>query len=442
MLVLLPAAFLLWPRTMNYTYEIGDKPLSNPLKGWVRWGENRDTDPDGTLAYGAVRWSDLEPEPGVYDFDALEENWNFHFWKDRGVHLILRVVADEPGAESHLDIPRWLYDEMEGSGTWYDSSYGRGFSPDYTHPAMIEAHRRLLEALGQRYDGDPQVAYVQLGSLGHWGEWHVRQSAGIAPFPSREIAGQYVRHYVDAFPATPLLMRRPYPGVKERGLGLYHDSLGRTESDQLQLSWVQNGYVSDQSGEEMPACPDFWKRGPSGGELASGTEMEDYFTGGFDHLRATVEALHVSWIGPKSPRRAELSPGAWENMEALAAELGYCYTLRSMTVKNGLLRGARVDLRFENLGIAPMYAAWPVRIQLRDDAGDLVESRDLPADQKTWTEAGSITCRIPRRVMKQGDLTVWMGIVDPMTDTCRVALANELPMKDGMYNLGEIKKIW
>lgn len=44
--------------------------------------------------------------------------------------------------------------------------------------------------------------------------------------------------------------------------------------------------------------------------------------------------------------------------------------------------------------------------------------------------------------MKQGDLTVWMGIVDPMTGTCRVALANDLPMKDGMYHLGEIRKIW
>lgn len=380
----------------------------------------------------AVHWGALEGEKGNYDFAALEERWNFAYWKEQGVHLVLRVVADEPGDEAHMDIPQWLYEEMEGRGTWYQSSYGKGFSPDYTHPAMIEAHSRLMAALGERYDGDPQVAYVQLGSLGHWGEWHVNQKAGIAPFPKLGTAEQYIAHYVDAFSQTPMLMRRPFPAVNEEGLGLYHDTLGREESDGLHLDWIREGYVSDQTGEKLPACLDFWKYGPSGGELASGIPMEDFFTEGFPHLLSTVKALHTSWIGPHCPKGEELSEKARENMELLSAELGYCYTLRSLTVKKSLLGGVKLNLAFENLGIAPMYASWPLRIELRDQTGQVIARRDVPANQKTWLKEGNVSCRFSGQMK---DLEIWVGIVDPMTNTCRVALANDLTMKDGMYRL-------
>lgn len=429
---------LLWPKTMEYTYEAGEKPVSNPLKGWVRWGENTDNIKDTALAYAAVHWSELETEKGNYDFSTLEKRWNFKYWKEQGVHLILRVIADEPGSQPHIDIPEWLYEEMGGSGTWYDSSYGKGFSPDYTHPAMIEAHAELLEAMGQRYDKDPGIACVQMGSLGHWGEWHINQKAGIAQFPDLEVAEQYIEHYTDAFASVPLLMRRPYPAVNEEGLGLYNDSLGLESSDLRLLDWIQNGYVSDQTGEALPACPDFWKMGPSGGELGSGVEMEQYFTEGANRLLNTVQKLHTSWIGPKSPNREELSEEAGENMDAIAAEMGYCFSISRMTVKKSLLGGTKIALTFENLGIAPMYASWPIRFELRDAEGKMVSRREMSADQSSWMERGKVSCRFERQSYRKDGMTLWVGIVDPMTKTCRVSLANDLKNSEGMYCLGEI----
>ena len=433
------ALCLILPRTLEYTYEEGEKPVANPLKGWVRWGENTENAQDAALAYVAVHWGELEPEKGVYDFDALEERWNFRHWQAQGVHLILRVIADEPGDDAHMDIPQWLYAEMDGSGTWYDCSYGKGFSPDYTHPAMLEAHSRLLAALGERYDHEAQVAYVQLGSLGHWGEWHVNTDAGIAAFPAMETAEQYIRHYTNAFAHTPLLMRRPYPAVNEAGIGLYNDSFGNRDSDERFLSWIRDGYVSNQSGEALPACPNFWERAPSGGELASGSDMEAYFTTGFAWLRQAKDALHTSWLGPKSPDRGDLSETARKNMDALSAEMGYCYTISSMTVQRSLLAGVRIQVTFKNLGVAPMYAAWPVRFMLRDEDGNVHASWDVPVDESAWIEKGEASCRFSWQKFKKENLSLWIGIVDPMTDTCRVALANQLPEKDGMYCLGTIR---
>lgn len=438
LLILLSSLLLLWPQTMKYTYETAEKPTFNPLKGWVRWGENTDNTQDTALAYVAVHWSELESEKGTYDFSVLEQRWNFQYWKEQGVHLILRVIADEPSSQSHMDIPEWLYEEMGGSGTWYHSSYGKGFSPDYTHPAMIEAHERLLKALGERYDEDAQIAYVQLGSLGHWGEWHVNQSAGIETFPSMDISNQYIKHYVDAFTSTPLLMRRPYPAVNEDGLGLYNDSLGLESNDTRLLDWIENGYVSDQTEETLPACPDFWKFAPSGGELGSGIEMEQYFTEKADALLSAIKKLHTSWVGPKSPQRAELSENAQKNMDTISAEMGYCYSISKMTSQKSILGGIKISLNFKNLGVAPMYASWPVRLELRDANGELVSRCEVSANQTSWIETGKVNCKFPKQSSKKEALTLWVGIVDPMTGTCRVALANDLPNADGMYCLGDI----
>ena len=47
-----------------------------------------------------------------------------------------------------------------------------GSSPDYTDTNLILALTNFVSALGNRYDGDTRIGYIQLGLLGFWGEWH------------------------------------------------------------------------------------------------------------------------------------------------------------------------------------------------------------------------------------------------------------------------------
>ena len=175
--------------TVSGSLPAGEKPVTNPLKGFAVWGENHRQDPWISFAYVPVYWNLLEPEEGVYDFAALEGRCSFKEWKKDNVRLILRVIADSPSDQSHMDIPKWLYEKMDGAGTWYDTGYGKGFSPDYENPVFQEAHQALLAALGARYKEDPQVAFIQLGSLGHWGEWHVNYGEGIPPLPRKSRHG-------------------------------------------------------------------------------------------------------------------------------------------------------------------------------------------------------------------------------------------------------------
>ena len=60
----------------------------------------------------------------------------------------------------------------------------------------MDAHNRAIAALGARFDGDPFVAYVEMGSLVHWGEWHIHEKIGR--MPAESIRDQYLQAYLDA----------------------------------------------------------------------------------------------------------------------------------------------------------------------------------------------------------------------------------------------------
>jgi len=47
-----------------------------------------------------------------------------------------------------------------------------GLSPDYSDEHLKTALSKFVTALGDRYDGDLRVGFVQVGLLGFWGEWH------------------------------------------------------------------------------------------------------------------------------------------------------------------------------------------------------------------------------------------------------------------------------
>ncbi len=428
----------LCPRTSEKSYPQGAKPVSNPLKGWARWGENLSSAEGASLAYVAIYWRDIEPTEGSYDFAALEKQWHFNQWATQGVHLILRVVADEPGKEKHMDIPQWLYEAMDGDGTWYNNDYGQGFSPDYESPVFQAAHARLLRALGERYDGDPRVAYVELGSLGHWGEWHVHTNSGISAFPTSDVTDGYVKDYVDAFPHTPLLMRRPYEAVNRYGLGLFDDSFGKESSELRFASWVTEGYVSDQNGEPLPACPSFWQKAPSGGEFSSAIDLETLLTDDFDRALSYLRFMHTTWLGPHSPRQSKLSPAAWENAQRLEQEMGYCFTLRRATLRTWPGAIHQLTLQFENIGIAPLYADWPLRLEIRDATGHPIATRDYPAPTSTWLTSGTLRLMLPHYVGGSTTPTLWIGFVDPLTLHCRLTLANHLPESNNMFCIGTI----
>lgn len=86
-------------------YEESQAVFGNPLMGYARSAWYDEVAEDISLLYVDITWAELEPEKGVYDWDAIEEENQIARWKKEGKHLVLRFVCDIPGEESHMDIP-------------------------------------------------------------------------------------------------------------------------------------------------------------------------------------------------------------------------------------------------------------------------------------------------------------------------------------------------
>ena len=85
-------------------YKESQAAFGNPLMGYARNAWYDKVSEDISLLYMDITWAELEPEEGVYDWEAIEKKNQLARWKSEGKHLVLRFVCDIPGQE---DI--WTY---------------------------------------------------------------------------------------------------------------------------------------------------------------------------------------------------------------------------------------------------------------------------------------------------------------------------------------------
>ena len=413
-------------------YKESQAAFGNPLMGYVPSAWYNEVSEDISLLYMDITWAELEPEEGVYNWASIDEENQISRWRKEGKHLVLRFVCDIPSDEEHMDIPEWLYEKSGEAGRWYDGEDGKGFAPDYNNPTIISCHEQAVKALGEHFGQDGLISYVELGSLGHWGEWHVNYSEGIQRIPREAVRDKYILPWTEAFPDAMILMRRPFASAEKYGFGLYNDMTGQPEATQSWFDWINNGGEYDQTGEKNVIVPmnDFWKTAPSGGEFTSSLSMEEMLD---TNLSGTVEMLreaHTTFLGPKIPDENYV-----DGYKEVLKNMGYRLWISMAELKN-TAKGSRLKLTWENSGVAPMYKEWPVYVYIEDESGKLVEksrisikiSSLLPGEKATTLTALE-TERLNSLLEKGYRLSV--GIEDPMTELPCVRFAMEALYQEG-----------
>ena len=413
-------------------YKESQAAFGNPLMGYVPSAWYNEVSEDISLLYMDITWAELEPEEGVYNWASIDEENQISRWRKEGKHLVLRFVCDIPSDEEHMDIPEWLYEKSGEAGRWYDGEDGKGFAPDYNSPTIISCHKKAVRAIGEHFGQDGLISYVELGSLGHWGEWHVNYSEGIQRIPREAVRDKYILPWTEAFPDAMILMRRPFAAAEKYGFGLYNDMTGQPETTQSWLGWINNGGEYDQTGEKNVIVPmkDFWKTAPSGGEFTSSLSMEEMLD---TNLSGTVEMLreaHTTFLGPKIPDENYV-----DGYKEVLKNMGYRLWISMAELKN-TAKGSRLKLTWENSGVAPMYKEWPVYVYIEDESGKLVEksrisikiSSLLPGEKATTLTALE-TERLNSLLEKGYRLSV--GIEDPMTELPCVRFAMETLYQEG-----------
>ena len=413
-------------------YKESQAAFGNPLMGYAPSAWYNEVSEDISLLYMDITWAELEPEEGVYNWASIDEENQISRWRKEGKHLVFRFVCDIPGEEAHMDIPEWLYEKSGKAGKWYDGEYGKGFAPDYNNPTIISCHEQAVKALGEHFGQDGLISYVELGSLGHWGEWHVNYSEGIQRIPREAVRDKYILPWTEAFPDARILMRRPFASAEKYGFGLYNDMTGQPEATQSWFDWINNGGEYDQTGEKNVIVPmkDFWKTAPSGGEFTSSLSMEEMLD---TNLSGTVEMIreaHTTFLGPKIPDENYV-----DGYKEVLKNMGYRLWISMAELKN-TAKGSRLKLTWENSGVAPMYKEWPVYVYIEDESGKLVEksrisikiSSLLPGEKATTLTALE-TERLNSLLEKGYRLSV--GIEDPMTEFPCVRFAMETLYQEG-----------
>lgn len=416
------------PVTVSLT-EIDDV-LPNPYKGFVPWVGNSHPVYDAKLRYGSYTWSDLEPVKGQYDWAFLERSWPDPAQTGRRVGF--RISAAYPHS-GKVDIPQWLVDEGVALRP-YEIEGMQGLAPDWDDQRFLSAHHDFIQALGDRYDADPRVGWIDIGSYGFWGEWHVWLNEELAATQATKQA--ILEDYFDAFPTKPKVIAfdddfaTQY--VTERGGGLRNDCLGTAESNDWYLYSV--GDLNDT----------VWKSAIITGEFCGGTSgaiagTTDRFVLNYEFIRET----HWSFLGPAGGGMEPQSDEHRENMDTIHKRLGYRFVLRQATFPEEVTAGSTFNfqLALKNRGAAPFYFEWPLVLYFVDSDDTAQDEQVLDIDIRTWLPGDmeeSIEVAVPTQ-LAPGEYSLRIAIQDPLTDSPGILFANDGRDDDGRYLLGRLR---
>lgn len=134
--------------------------LAELVAGFYDWrGQHIVPTPPATIAYDRFDWRDLEPSQGVYDFSKIEAAVSAADAKGQRFAFRIRCVHQVPPTDSKRYGPDYIYPDAAA------------VIPDWNSAAFLMGMLKFLFALSEVYDGDPRVAWIEIGMMGAWGEW-------------------------------------------------------------------------------------------------------------------------------------------------------------------------------------------------------------------------------------------------------------------------------
>ena len=336
--------------------------------------------------------------PNSYTFDQSLEK-KLVIAASRGKQSIFRIYLDYPSKKhgvpefliknGHKLIP-YENDDPDNKG---------GLSPDYTDEKLVQSMVDSIKAMGKRYDGDPRIAFITVGYLGHWGEWHTYPNDHL--MAKRDVQLKIIKAFYESFKKTKYMLRYPDHIDKKMPCGLHDDSFAFATLYNEKEDW----YFLSRA--KRFKTLDLWKTQVIGGEIYPPLQKkmwDEKPPSRAEDFAQCVKDTHCSWL-----LNNVIFNGEWENAKKgraiqAAKSLGYEFFVEAYSLKNGTLK-----VKIKNTGVAPFYYKWPVEIidletqQIIKTKWDI--RKVLPGtsvDFKIQTEATKFVLRIPNP-MKSGN---------------------------------------
>lgn len=416
--------------------------------------ENKDY-PMTSIAYFRVYWKFIEPGMGKYNWELIDKTLKTA--RERNQTVMLRIAPYGPVAEDdNFDVPTW-YREMVGAEN-ERLPKETSWLTDANDPRYVKYFGGMIKALGQRYDGHPDLESVDLSIVGYWGEG----SGSYLLTDQTRLA--LINAYLDNFKKTTLTFQplngdAPDPGVlvkgtniaaycpdeRNIGTGMQMRNLGwrlDCHGDLRSSGW---NHMTDVYPEDIikSGMSEAWKKAPVTLEICatflSWLEQYKYSKEMVEYVFEEGLKWHMSSFNAKS----SAVPKEWRPLvDKWLNRMGYRFVLRRFTYPAYVTPNGKLSFNswWDNKGVAPIYKKnFPLAIRLINKKRTEVLITD--ADITTWLPGDNIyddSVFIPLD-MPLGVYELQIGIIDRQSHKPKVNLAIEGKDPEGWYLLGKLE---
>lgn len=369
------------------------KVIENPDKGWYHHmfdnGIHRYLlDSDSTLnvfpgmdhLYLRLCWAFLEPEEGKYNWSYIDDIVNKYV--PMGYKISFRISCKETGP-APTSVPYEVDGIRYATPIWVKKAGARGvdrpkygtpsWTPFWTDSIFLSKLDNFHKAFAEKYDGKEWVRYIDVGSIGDWGEGHT-YSCTREPVTFDEIMTHinlYQKHYKKSqLIVTDDLLANIIPEGREQelldyvfnnGISLRDDSPmvdGYMKND-LKTWTVRHSEMFSQVYKSMPTVfelehygkvksNNYWI-GKNGAQIIPGMNVT-----GADVFINAVKLIHPTYIGYHGYMKEWLGDNP-ELTGQLLNLCGYWYfpvSVYTSLYKSGILK---FGIDWLNKGVAPAY---------------------------------------------------------------------------------------
>lgn len=414
-----------------------DEVLLNPGKGFVYYGGDSATSkkvaPYYTTGYHRFSWADIEPEDGQYNFEKIDHQ--IDYYKSQGKTFGFGVMCCNSSSDEMYITPEFVFDKGAGFDISTKSNGVRQVIPKWDDEIYLSEVDEFVAALGERYDGNADVVFLDILSYGNWGEQHLfgldtgdpdySYKGRVSPEFFRD---RYVRPYMEAFPNTLLFnpwgydaLNDVYEALIEEGVSVRRDGI---------VKYTNGLDVLAKAYGKLPVAFEYAEKYSH--YIDDG--REDYFN---ERLMEAIEVAKPSYI--------QLDIDWFDNnlelCKTLANRMGYYFRLKEAEYTEKVAAGETLEvrLRFLNDGVAPIYEPCTLYLGLLDEEGNLAERIPTSAVPENWLpgEAAEERISVPFDGLPAGNYRLAAGLFRNGEDEAPCyLLGSEGKTEDNWYVFG------
>jgi hypothetical protein len=390
----------------------------NPGKGWVfytTWfnGMTADQIARGSVCYSRFSWVDIEPQEGTFNWATIDNG--IARCKAQGIKYAFGImnISMDWGPDDGYATPKWVFD---AGATYYRVKDIRrptlyNTIPYWTNnPVFFTKMNAFIQAMGTRYNGNPDISWIDIRSYGNWGEGHLggiskdMNGATITEPTSTAMTTDYYQPFLAAFPKTQLILPWGHAGhnvaydwAVNNGIGMRRDGLP---------DWSDGTDIARADGKE-PAVVEY---------TANYTDMVTSNVWNDSLVTTATLNAHASYAEISRGDPVQFMTAADSYMKNLANKIGYHFVLRSIALPwDNLIKGTSFPVRMKwvNRGTTNLYNENGfIALALLNASGQVVDSSWIAnVDPKTWRPGNiDISSNVQFLKAPSGSYTLALGL--------------------------------